>query len=67
MALPTLKTVQPRLHPGAIVVADNVTSFGPLYKDFLEYIGDPKNGFRQMVVPFSGGLLIAIRSDDANT
>jgi len=67
LALPTLKVVQPRLRPGAIVIADNVTSFKALYKDFLDYIGDPKNGFRQIVLPFSGGLLIAVRSSDAST
>jgi len=64
LALPTLKLVKPRLRPGAVIVADNVETFKGLYKEFLEYIGDPVNGFRRMVVPFSGGLMLAMRTED---
>jgi len=59
-----LELVKPRLRPGAIVIADNVEAVKPLYKEFLAYISDPINGFRQMLVPFSGGLLLAVRTEE---
>ncbi|RYO14571.1 hypothetical protein AA0111_g11916 [Alternaria arborescens] len=60
LALPTLKLVQPRLKHGAIVIADNVGIAKFLYKDFLEYIRNPENGFRSLMLPFSGGLELAV-------
>jgi predicted O-methyltransferase YrrM len=56
-----LKIIHPRLRPGAIVFADNVEAMKPRYKDFLEYIENPANGFKSTIVPFSGGLLMAVR------
>jgi hypothetical protein len=32
----------------------------PLYKEFLQYIRNPENGFRTMTVPFSGGLEVSV-------
>ena len=60
MALPTLKIIQPRLRRGAVVVADNTGSFAVLYKDLFEYLRNPENGFRNLTVPFSGGLEVAV-------
>lgn len=60
MALPTLKIIQPRLKRGAVVIADNTSSFKILYKDLLEYLRNPENGFRNLTVPFSGGLEVAV-------
>jgi hypothetical protein len=31
-----------------------------LYKDFLGYIHDPKNGFKTTTTPFSGGLEMTV-------
>ncbi|KAJ7353679.1 S-adenosyl-L-methionine-dependent methyltransferase [Mycena albidolilacea] len=58
MALPTLKLVQPHLKKGAIVVADNVdeANFKEGYRELVEYIGKPENGFKATSIPFSGGL-----------
>ncbi|EWY79947.1 hypothetical protein FOCG_17863 [Fusarium oxysporum f. sp. radicis-lycopersici 26381] len=56
MALPVLEIVKPRLRKGAIVLADNTSMAKPLYKEFLAYIHDPRNGFKTMTTPFSGGL-----------
>ncbi|KXL41579.1 hypothetical protein M433DRAFT_58205, partial [Acidomyces richmondensis BFW] len=60
LALPTLKLVQPRLKHGAIVVTDNVGVAKFLYKDFLNYIRTPENGFRTLKMPFSGGLELSV-------
>ncbi|KAJ7875323.1 S-adenosyl-L-methionine-dependent methyltransferase [Mycena olivaceomarginata] len=56
MALPTLKLVQPHLKKGAIVVADNVDAAKEGYRELVEYIGKPENGFKATSIPFSGGL-----------
>merc|ERR1712225_61162 len=60
LALPTLKIVQPRLKRGAVVITDNVSVAKFLYKEFLEYIRRPENGFRTLTIPFSGGLEVSV-------
>ncbi|KAG4423602.1 hypothetical protein IFR04_003284 [Cadophora malorum] len=60
LALPTLKIVQPRLKRGAVVITDNVSVAKFLYKEFLEYIRLPENGFRTLTIPFSGGLEVSV-------
>ncbi|KAH9210627.1 S-adenosyl-L-methionine-dependent methyltransferase [Leptodontidium sp. 2 PMI_412] len=60
LALPTLKIIQPRLKHGAIVITDNVGVAKILYKEFLEYIRRPENGFRTLTVPFPGGLEMSV-------
>lgn len=60
LALPTLKIIQPRLRHGAMVIADNVIMAKPMYKEFLEYIQDPANGFRTLTTPYSGGLEVSV-------
>lgn len=32
----------------------------PLYKEFLDYLHDPKNGFKTTTMPYSGGLEMAV-------
>ncbi|KAL2182103.1 S-adenosyl-L-methionine-dependent methyltransferase [Thermothelomyces heterothallicus CBS 202.75] len=60
MALPTLKIVQPRLKKGAIVLADNTTMARTWYKEYLDYIHDPANGFKTTEIPYSGGLQMSV-------
>lgn len=60
LALPTLEIIRPRLRRGAIVIADNTTMAKPLYKEFLDYLHDPKNGFKTTTMPYSGGLEMAV-------
>lgn len=42
------------------MLADNTGRAKPLYKDLLEYIHDPNNGFKTTTTPYSGGLEMAI-------
>ncbi|KAM0563154.1 hypothetical protein ACHAPJ_000868 [Fusarium lateritium] len=56
LALPVLKLIKPRLRRGAIILADNTKMAKMLYKEFLEYIHDPKNGFKTTTTAYSGGL-----------
>ncbi|KAK4135925.1 S-adenosyl-L-methionine-dependent methyltransferase [Trichocladium antarcticum] len=60
MALPTLKIIKPRLKKGAIVLADNTGKARPLYKEYLDYIHHPANGFRTTEIPYSGGLQMSV-------
>ncbi|KAM5368520.1 hypothetical protein ACJZ2D_009497 [Fusarium nematophilum] len=60
MALPTLEIVKPKLRRGAIVLADNTGWARMLYKEFLEYIHDPVNGFKTTTTAYTGGLEMAV-------
>jgi hypothetical protein len=65
MALPTLKIIKPRLKKGALVLADNTTMAKPMYREYLDYIHDPANGFKTTTVPYSGGLQLSVFLPDA--
>lgn len=65
MALPTLKIVQPRLRPGALVIADNTTMARGLYGEYLAYLRDPANGFKTTEAPYPGGLQVSVYLPEA--
>jgi predicted O-methyltransferase YrrM len=56
MARPALERIAPHLRLGAIVVADNTMQFREAYRDYFEFVNDPKNGLRTLTLPFEGGL-----------
>ncbi|KAH2766952.1 hypothetical protein KXV55_002813 [Aspergillus fumigatus] len=60
LALPTLQLLKPKLRPGAVVISDMTQIARGLYKELLDYIHDPKNGFRTMTTPFNGGLEMTV-------
>ncbi|KAF4541944.1 O-methyltransferase [Lasiodiplodia theobromae] len=60
LALPTLKLVQPRLRPGAVVLVDNTITAAGGYKELLEYMKAPGSGFTSIVVPYSGGFELCV-------
>jgi predicted O-methyltransferase YrrM len=60
MALPALQRVAPHLRPGAVVVADNTTTYREEYRDYFEYITEA-NGFSTMTLPFDGGLEFTVK------
>ncbi|OJJ98418.1 hypothetical protein ASPACDRAFT_31548 [Aspergillus aculeatus ATCC 16872] len=62
LALPTLKTVLPRLRRGAVVLTDNTISAAEGYKDLLVFLRDPVNGFRNVTLPFTGGFEMSVYS-----
>lgn len=62
MARPALELVHPHLRPGAVIVADNTTSFRHAYRHFFEFVADPKNGLTTMTLPFDGGLEMVVKS-----
>lgn len=60
LALPTLKTVLPRLRYGAVVLTDNTISSAKGYADLLEFLRDSENGFRNLTLPFSNGFEMSV-------
>ncbi len=61
VALPALELVAPRLRQGAIVVCDNTAEDAVEYRDYFKFVNDPKNRFRTMTLPFSGGFELTVR------
>jgi predicted O-methyltransferase YrrM len=61
VALPALELVSPNLRPGAIVACDNTAAFANAYRDYFEFVHDPRNRFRTMTVPFEGGFELTVR------
>lgn len=61
VALPAIELVSPHLRPGAIVACDNTTVDAAEYRDYFEFVYDPRNRFRTMTVPFEGGFELTVR------
>jgi predicted O-methyltransferase YrrM len=61
VAQPALELVSSSLRPGAIVACDNTAVDADEYRDYFEFVNDPKNRFRTMTVPFEGGFELTVR------
>jgi predicted O-methyltransferase YrrM len=48
--LPVLKLIEPRLRPGAVILAENAFA-----DDYLEYVRDPANGYLAYTLPIDEG------------
>jgi predicted O-methyltransferase YrrM len=54
LSLPVLRMLEPRLAPGALVVADDI-SF-PSMADYLAYVRDPASGYVSVAFPVADGM-----------
>jgi len=61
MARPALELLHPHLRPGAMIVADNTSSFRHAYRHFFEFVDNPANGLRTLTLPFAGGLEVTVK------
>lgn len=61
LARPMIEMLAPRLRRGAIVVCDNTGQFSKQYRDYLDYVRSPENGFRSTQIPYRGGLELSVR------
>lgn len=59
--LDVLRILQPQLRPGALVFTDNVFTFAADNRGQREYMADPRNGFRAVVLPLKDGMEVAVR------
>ncbi|MFC0110534.1 O-methyltransferase [Kibdelosporangium aridum] len=57
LCLPVLKLLEPKLTPGALVVADDVTF--PTMADYLGYVRDPANGYVSVEFPVEDGMEVS--------
>jgi predicted O-methyltransferase YrrM len=53
LALPVTKIVAPLMREGGVIFSDNVNLFKADYQDYLDYLRNPNNGFRSMLLGFS--------------
>jgi predicted O-methyltransferase YrrM len=57
-----LRLLEPRLTPGALVVADDTVSMAAQMADYLAYVRDPGHGYVSIAFPESDGLEITCRA-----
>ena len=60
LALPALENVMPKFRRGSLVITDNTRRARLGYKDFFDFVHDPKNGFKTLTLPYAGGLEITV-------
>lgn len=58
--LPLLKQLEPALRPGAVLLADNITSFRANLSAFLDYLHSGNNGWHSVTLGFGDGLEYAV-------
>ena len=59
LCLPVLRILEPRLKPGALVVADDVDL--PSLRPYLSYVRTPANGYQSVTFPVEDGMEISCR------
>ncbi len=62
LALDALKTVEPNLRPGALIVVDDARLFQRDLKPLVAYLDEPINGYRTAEFPICDGFLLAVRN-----
>lgn len=60
LCLPVLRLLEPRLAPGALVVADDIDQAS--MADYLAYVRDPANGYVSVAFPVEDGMEISCRA-----
>jgi predicted O-methyltransferase YrrM len=60
---PVMDVVAPQMRPGAMVVCDNVQLYEKEYADYTDFVRNPRNGFRSVMLSHEGGLEISIKLD----
>jgi predicted O-methyltransferase YrrM len=59
--LPVLRLLEPRLTPGALILADDTISQAAEMSDYLSHVRDPSHGYLSVSFPESDGLEITCR------
>jgi predicted O-methyltransferase YrrM len=57
LCLPVLRLLEPKLAPGALVAADDITH--PGMAGYLDYVRDPSNGYVSVAFPVEDGVEIS--------
>ncbi len=59
--LPVLQLIQPKIRPGAVVVADNILQFKTTLKPYVDYMQCGTNGFQSVTLSIGGGMEYSLR------
>lgn len=59
--LPVLRLLEPRLAPGALVLADDTHLFADQFVPYLAHVRDPSNGWVSVDVPLDDGIELSVR------
>jgi predicted O-methyltransferase YrrM len=59
--LPVLKLLEPRLRPGAVVLADNIKTFRRSLAPYVDYVQNGRNGFRSVTLPLKDGFEYSVK------
>jgi predicted O-methyltransferase YrrM len=60
--LPVLQSVESRLRPGALVIADDLDIFPEAHQPYLRYVRDSINGYVSVEVPLGDRLEVSLRN-----
>lgn len=60
--LPVLRLLEPKLRPGAAVVADDLALFPDELQGYLEYVRDPSHGYSSVEVPIGDSFELSVRT-----
>jgi predicted O-methyltransferase YrrM len=58
--LPVLKLLEPKLRPGAVVIADNIQRFKKDVTPYVEYVQSGRNGFASSTLNISDGMEFSV-------
>ena len=60
--LPCLKLLEPKLAPGALVVADDIDLFPDALQPYLDYVRDASGGYVSVKVPIGDAMELSVRA-----
>lgn len=60
--LPLLKMLEPALHPGTLVVADDIRLFPERLASYLAYVRNPMNGYQSAELAIGDGVELSVRT-----
>ena len=60
--LPVLQLLEPKLRPGAAVVADDLVLFPEELASYLEYVRDQAHGYTSVEVPIGDHFELSVRT-----
>ena len=62
--VPIARMMEPKLRPGALLLADNLHTFPAELEAYLDYTGSPDGPYASVTLPFESGLGYALYSGD---
>lgn len=62
LALPIVQVLEKALRPGALLFVDNALTGKQRYADLNNYLQNPSNGWKIIILPFSNGFEMAIKT-----